>query len=50
MLGTYEIINVEIIVNGEVEIRQNIVYYDTANREYLVERFYGEIRDGYVEK
>jgi len=50
MLGEYEIIDVEIVVDGSIELRQNIVYYDFNGNEYLVERFYGDIREGYTEK
>lgn len=50
MLGEYEIVDYELVIDGVSEIRQNIVYYDFDGNEYITERFYGEIREGYTEK
>ena len=46
-LGRYEIQNYFVVVNNKTESRQRIIYIGNNNEDYFIERYYGNIRDGY---
>lgn len=47
-LGIYRIETYSVDVNGQSTQRQRIVYTANNGIDFFVERYYGEIRDGYV--
>ena len=46
-LGRYEIENYYVVINNQTESRQRIVYIGNNGEDYYVERYYGDIREGY---
>lgn len=48
-LGRYEIESYYVIINNQTESRQRIVYIGNNDEDYFIERYYGNIRDGYVQ-
>ena len=47
-LGRYEIQTYNVVVNGSTVERQLITYYANNGIDFFVERYYGEVRDGYI--
>lgn len=47
-LGRYEIETYRVEVNGQKVDRQRITYYANNGVDYFVERYHGEVRDGYT--
>jgi hypothetical protein len=48
--GTYEIVDYQIEIEGVIQDRKRIYYYNNQNDLYLIEEYYGtleEIRPGY---
>lgn len=48
-LGRYEIESYYVVINGQTESRQRVVYIGNNEEDYFIERYYGNIRDGYVQ-
>lgn len=51
--GTYEIEDYQVEIQGIIQDRRKITYYDNYNQLYLIEEYYGtteEIRPGYFLK
>jgi hypothetical protein len=46
-LGRYEIENYYVVINNQTESRQRIVYIGNNGEENFIERYYGDIREGY---
>lgn len=46
-LGRYEIESYYVAIGDQTESRQRIVYIGNNEEDYFVERYYGNIRDGY---
>jgi hypothetical protein len=46
-LGKYEIETYYVVVNGQTETRQRVVYTANNNEDFFIERYFGSIRDGY---
>lgn len=46
-LGKYEIETYYVVVNGQTETRQRVVYTGLNEEDIFIERYYGTIRDGY---
>ncbi len=46
-LGRYEIETYIVVVNGQTENRQRIIYNGNNDESYFIERYYGSIRSGY---
>ena len=46
-LGRYEIENYYVVINSQTESRQRIVYIGDNGEDYFIERYYGDIREGY---
>lgn len=46
-LGRYEIETYFVVINGQTQTRQRIVYIGNNEQDIFVERYYGEIRTGY---
>lgn len=46
-LGRYEIESYYVVINNQTESRQRIVYIGNNDEDYFIERYYGNIRDGY---
>jgi hypothetical protein len=46
-LGRYEIETYYVVVNSTTETRQRIVYIGNNGEDYFIERYIGNIRDGY---
>lgn len=46
-LGRYEIETYYVVVNGQTDSRQRIVYTGNNGEDIFIERYYGMIRDGY---
>lgn len=51
--GTYEIEDYQVEIQGIIQDRRKITYYDNYDQLYLIEEYYGtteEIRPGYFLK
>ena len=48
-LGRYEIESYYVVVNNQTESRQRVVYIGSNEEDYFIERYYGTIRDGYLQ-
>jgi len=48
-LGRYEIESYYVVIDNQTESRQRIVYIGNNGEEYFIERYYGNIRDGYIQ-
>lgn len=48
-LGRYEIESYYVVIDSKTESRQRIVYIGNNGEDYFIERYYGNIRDGYVQ-
>lgn len=48
-LGRYEIESYYVVINNQTESRQRVVYIGNNDEDYFIERYYGNIRDGYVQ-
>lgn len=46
-LGRYEIETYFVVINGQTQTRQSIVYIGNNEQDIFIERYYGEIRTGY---
>ena len=46
-LGKYEIETYYVVVNGQTETRQRVVYTGLNEEDIFIERYYGSIREGY---
>lgn len=46
-LGRYEIESYYVVINGQTETRQRVIYTGTNGEDIFIERYYGNIRDGY---
>lgn len=46
-LGRYEIESYYVVINGQTETRQRIVYTGNNGEDMFIERYYGSIREGY---
>lgn len=46
-LGRYEIETYYVVVNGQTQTRQRIVYTGLNEEDLVIERYYGSIREGY---
>ena len=46
-LGKYEIETYYVVVNGQTEARQRVVYTGLNEEDIFIERYYGSIREGY---
>jgi hypothetical protein len=46
-LGRYEIESYYVVIDNKTESRQRIVYIGNNGEDYFIERYYGNIRDGY---
>jgi hypothetical protein len=46
-LGRYEIETYFVVINGQTQTRQRIVYIGNNEQDIFIERYYGEIRTGY---
>jgi hypothetical protein len=46
-LGKYEIETYYVVINGQTETRQRIVYTGINEEDIFIERYYGSIREGY---
>lgn len=49
-LGRYEIETYNVVVNGNSVERQRIIYYANNGVDFFTERYYGEVREGYIGK
>jgi hypothetical protein len=47
-LGRYEIETYRVEINGQNVDRQRIIYYANNGIDFFVERYHGEVRDGYT--
>jgi hypothetical protein len=48
-LGRYEIESYYVVIGNQTESRQRIVYIGNNGEDYFIERYYGNIRDGYIQ-
>jgi hypothetical protein len=46
-LGKYEIETYYVVINGQTETRQRIVYTGNNGEDLFIERYFGNIREGY---
>lgn len=46
-LGKYEIETYYVVLNGQTETRERIIYIHDNNEDIFIERYYGVIREGY---
>lgn len=46
-LGKYEIETYYVVINGQTETRQRVIYTGLNEEDIFIERYYGSIRDGY---
>lgn len=46
-LGKYEIETYIVVVNGQTENRQRVIYSGNNNESFFIERYYGSVRTGY---
>jgi hypothetical protein len=46
-IGKYEIETYYVVINGQTETRQRIIYTANGGEDFFIERYYGSIRDGY---
>ena len=46
-LGKYEIETYYVVINSQTETRQRIIYTGNNGEDFFIERYYGNVRDGY---